>query len=580
MEQQVDVKYYIEVLKRRKWAFILPAVAVFAAVAVLAVVLPPTYKSEATILIEAQEIPESFIRSTVTGYIEERLQSITQIVLSRRNLLDVIQRFNLYADDRDSKTTEEIVSAMREDITMQPVQAEVINPQSGRPGTATVAFNVAYEGHSPRQVAQVASTLVSLYLEENLRARKEKAETTYDFLEKQLDSLRQEIETTEQDIATFKDRHLTALPELMELNLQTMERLQQEINAKQERISTLMDRKIYLEGQLATIEPVRDVYSTDRGRPMTAEEELATLRNRYLSLKAVQSEKHPDVMSLKRNIESLEQEVNTRTELKELRQRLEAEQNELARLKSRYTDKHPDVVKAEREVQELTGEVEELAATRIISEDSREQPDNPAYINLETQIASTELDIANMQRDLKELNRRYAEFQRRIEMTPQVEQQYRALQRDYANAQEKYQETVSKLMAAREAKGMEESAMAEKLTLIDPPTVPEKPFKPNRLALLLVGVVLATGVGVGSGSLSEFMDRSVHSSDDLGMSTGVPVLVTVPYLETRADRVRRFRRRLLVTLFALAAVVGIILAVHFFYEPLDVLWYRVVQRFG
>lgn len=579
MEQQVEIGQYIQVLRRRKWYFLVPAAVVFAVVALVAFLLPPSFRSEATILIETQEIPESFIQSTVTGYIEERLQTISQIVLSRQNLLEVIQRFNLYADERESRTTEEIIGGMREDITMEPVQAEVINPRSGRPGTATVAFTVAFEGRQPQKVTQVTSTLVSLYLEENLRTRKEKAETTYDFLEKQLADLKLQIEQTEEEIARFKEAHLRELPELMQLNLQTLERLQKEIDAKQERMRTLADRKIYLQGQLATIEPVRYTVSTEGGRTMTPEEELKLLKNQYLSLTAVQSEKHPDVIALKRKIEALEKEVDTKSLLRETSGLLESKRLELVRLKERYTDKHPDVIRTEREVEQLEQELIDLESRQVLQRDSeRGDPENPAYINLTTQITSTEMDIENERREIAELRRKYAEYQRRIELTPQVEQEYRALERNYANAQAKYQETLSKLMAAREAKGLEESAMAEKLTLIDPPTLPEKPFKPNRLALLLIGMVLATGVGVGTGSLAEFLDRSVHSSDELGSLTGLPILVTVPYLETREDRTRRLRRRIIWSIGCLLLIGSALLIVHLFIEPLDILWYRLLQR--
>ncbi len=182
MEQTADIHQYWDVIKRRKFQIIIPAVLVFCLSLVIAFVLPPVFKSSATILIEAQEIPQDIVRTTVTGYVEERLQMITHIVMSRSRLLGIIGRFVLYEDLKDRYTTEEIVEKMREDIRMEPIQAEVINPQSGRPGSATIAFTLSYEGKDPRKVAQVANVLTSLYLEENLKNREEKARTTFEFL--------------------------------------------------------------------------------------------------------------------------------------------------------------------------------------------------------------------------------------------------------------------------------------------------------------------------------------------------------------------------------------------------------------
>ena len=151
MEQNADIRQYWEAVKRRKRHIFIPAVLVFLLSVVVAFVLPPVYKSSGTILIEAQEIPQDFVRSTVTGYVEERVQMITQLVLSRARLLEIINRFGLYEDLKGRSTTEEIVENMREDIQMEPIQAEVVNPQSGRPGSATIAFTLSYEGEDPNR---------------------------------------------------------------------------------------------------------------------------------------------------------------------------------------------------------------------------------------------------------------------------------------------------------------------------------------------------------------------------------------------------------------------------------------------
>ena len=578
MEQQADIQQYWDVVKRRKLQIIIPAAAVFFLAAVVAFMLPPVYKSSATILIEAQEVPQELVRTTVTGYVEERLQVITQIVLSRTRLLEIIGRFGLYEDLKGRYTTEEIIEKMRGDIAMESIQAEVVNPQSGRPGSATIAFTLSYEAKDPRQAAQVANTLTSLYLEENLRNREEKARTTFEFLENQLDTLRAEILDTEAKIADFKNRHFNALPELMQVNLQTMERLEREIGYKEEQIKTLINRKIYLEGQLAAVEPVMYTVNVAGKRVMTPKEELDVLRSEYLGLRATLSDGHPDVIALKKKVEALDGEVSGREELRARYSELQDKESRLAVISKKFSDKHPDVIRLSKEVAGLQAEVEALSKKHVVLKREEEKPENPTYINLQTQIATAQLEIDNARQELDQLKASYNMYQKRVEGAPQVEQQYRVLERDYANAQAKYQETMGRLMAAREAKGLEESRMGERFTLVDPPITPEKPDRPNRLAIILIGVVLGCGAGIGFGSMAEYMDQSVRRPEDLEKVAGYPVLAVIPYMETARDRVKKLWKKLVILGAAVAAVVIGLAALHFLYRPLDVLWVQVVRK--
>jgi uncharacterized protein involved in exopolysaccharide biosynthesis len=578
MEEQADIRQYWAAVKRRKWQIIIPAVLVFVISVVIAMVLPPRYKSTGTILIEAQEIPESFVQSSVTGYVEERIQALTQVILSRGKLLEIINRFGLYEDLRDRYTTEEIIEKMRENIVMEPIQTEVVNPRSGRPGSATIAFMVSFEGESPRQVTQVANVLASAYLEQNMETREEQARGTFDFLENQQEQLRAEIVDSEAKIAAFKRAHVNELPELMELNLQTMDRLERRIDAKEEEIKTLVDRKIYLEGQLATVEPLMYTVTSEGRRVMTPKEELESLRSEYLKLKATMSPDHPDVIDLRKRLNAMESEVTGREKLRDLYRRLDEKESELAKAREKFSEVHPDVIMLGKEVQALREEVKVLSEKQTVLKAEDTKPENPSYINLQTQITSTEMDIRTTRAELAQLKEKYRDYQRRVENTPQVEQEYRALQRDYQNAQAKYQETTNRLLTAREAKGLEEKRMAEKFTLIDPPAFPEKPTSPNRLAIVLIGLVLAMGTGVGFGSLAEYMDESVRDPEELTRLAKQPVLAAIPFWETRRDRAKKMWKRVALGLSAVGIIAGALVAIHYFYRPLDVLWIQVLRR--
>ena len=578
MTQQVDIKSYLKVFQRRKWLFIVPMVLIFLVTVCVALALPSIYKSEATILVEAQEIPEQMVQSTVTGYIEERIQSINQVVLSRANLLQIVERYNLYTKMRQTSTTEEIIAKMRNDISMTPVHAEVSNPESGRTGMATIAFTLSYEGKVPKQVAQVTNTLVSLFLEENAEQREKKAQTTVDFLQDQITNLENQISILEQEIADFKDEHLLALPDLMNFNLQLMHRLESQIDQKKEQIRNLEDRLIYLKGQLATLEPVKYSVSLDGERSMTLEEELKMLKGRFMTLKADHSDHHPDVVRLNKQITALEQENEVKDELRQVRKDLVQNKAELSQLEKRYSDKHPDVIKTSKRVQSLEAKASDLEKKQNIFLSKDEDPDNPSYINLQTQVESTKMDIASLRQEVRELTAKHAKIQSRVEKTPKVEQQYNQLKRDYDNARAKYQETQARLMSAREAKDLEQDQISQKLTLIDPPAIPEQPFKPNRLALLLVGAVLALGFGVGTGSASEFLDNSLHTPQNLAAMTTCPVLTSIPYLQTIKEHKIRRRRMLFVILAVFGLMVGALLAVHLFFRPLGVIWIQIQQK--
>ncbi len=535
MEKNTDIHQYRDVIKRRKFHFILPGVLVFFLAATLALILPPVYKSTATILVEAQEISEDFVRSTVPEYVQARLEAISRIVLSRENLLDMINRVNLYQDSEEQKTREEFIEEVRDAIKIEPVTAEVQDRRLER----TVAFTVSYEGKEPEKVMQVTNYLASLFMEINVRNRENKARTTVEFLENQAAELRSDIFEIESQVAVYKKEHINELPELMQLNLSTMEKLEREIEAKEELIKSLVNRKTYLEGQLATLEPTLSKVSPDGKRITTPEESLESLRSQYLSLSASLSEKHPDIINLKKQLAALESEVSRRKDLHQYRRRLAEKENQLSLMLEKYSEQHPDVVKLKREIKRLQDKTQGFSSAQSVLNFENEQVHNPAYINLEIQINTTQMEIQSVRRELESLKKKYENYRRRVENTPKVEKEYLDLERNHGNSKEQYQQIMDRLLAAKEARDLEEGRKGEKFTLLEPGVTPEKPYKPNRLAILLLGAVLAAGCGMGFGTVAEYMDHSVHRADELAEISGYTVLAVIPYLENSLGHTRK-----------------------------------------
>ena len=567
MENDVHVQHYLDVIKRRKFHFIIPAIIVFFAAATIAFTLPPVYKATATIVIQSHAVSENLVHSAVSGYIEERLQELSQRVMSSRNLLMTIERFGLYTDLRDENTSQKLVQELREDILIEHVTTNVLSERSGREIPITTSFTVSFEGGKPEQLADVTNHLASLFLEEDARNREEKADTTIQFLEKRLAGLRLEIQETEAKLAAFKDKHLSELPELMALNLKTMDQLERQMENLEQNIKALTNRKIYLEGQLVLLEPTMFKVTSDGKKILTPKEELSYLRSQYLTLSSSLSESHPDVIKLKKKLAALEGEVGTQQELRQLQKELYDKEHQLELLSKRVSPQHPDAVRLQKEVLLLQKELQKLSKRQKALKLSDEKPENPAYINLQTRVAATEMDIEATRKQLQQLQEKYEEYRKRVENSPKVEQEYLDLQRDYTNARNNYQETETRLRVGQEAKGLQEDRMAEKFSLIGPATPPLEPYKPNRLAIFLLGLVLAVGSGTGFGSLSEYMDNSVHTADELAEIAGHKVLTVIPYWET-SHEITHKRRRIWVLVGSSVAIAAVALvALNLLYTP-------------
>lgn len=515
----VSLKESIQILQRRKWSLLLPWAAIFLAAAFVAVALPPLYKSTSTILIEEQEIPDEFVTVTVTSYAEQRLQSIYQRIISTSRLLEIINRYNLYPELKGKLTTDQIVQHMRRSIRLDTISAEVIDPRTGRPGSATIAFTLTYEGKGvPEKVQRVANVLASLFLEENLRERERQTEETYRFLEDEMQKLRRRLDEIESEIAAFKAVHINELPEVFQVNMQTLNNIDRNIERLTEQLRTLREREGYLQTQLASLEPMK-----------TMNEDMRRLR--------------------------------------ELRV-------QLGNLQSRFTDAYPDVIKTREEIRSLEKQIEQ--------ENGAENPgatvDNPAYITLAAQLASTQADIQSVRRQINELKVRAADYRRRIEATPKVEESYKALLVERNNTQAKHDDLMQKYMEARVAHGLEKEQKGERFTLIDPARLPEKPYKPNRMAIVLIGLVLGAGAGVAFASLREFFDSSVRSVEALTRDTQIPVLAGIPEIRTVHD-IRRKRRWNALKLAALMVlVVGGLTAVHVWVMDLNIFWAKLMRR--
>ena len=578
MEER-DIRYLWRIFKRRKAAFLIPFFLVFSTITLIAFILPPVYKATTTILIEEPEIPPEYVKTTVTGYVEERLQAITQEIMSRSNLVNLIEKFDLYPEMRGRYTLDEIVNKMREDIKLEPINVEVTNRRSGRPASATIAFTLSYEGRDPVKVQKVTNALASLYLEYNLRTRKEQASGTVAFLEKQLEQVRKRMKELEARISKFKKEHLGELPEMVNVNIQTINRLERRLEDLEAQIRSLKEQKVYLQGQLALVEPMAPIKTEEGKAIMTPLERLKYLRLKLISMRATLSPNHPDIKKLEREIKALEAQVGTTDYTLEKIKQLNDLQARLAELRERLGPKHPDVKNLEKKIEILSRELAKADAPQVkAAQAALNRPDNPAYINLMTQIASIEVQIKSLEEEKAQIQKKIDEYQRRLENTPLVEKEYNLLLTDYQNTRRKYDELMDKLMEARIAEKLEESRRGERFTIIDPAQLPEKPYKPKRMAIVLIGFVLALGAGVGTVAMMEYLDHSIKTPEELQQLSSVPVLAAIPYVEGEEEIRARKRKRMFLFIACLITLILVLILFHFLVMPLDIFWLKVVRK--
>ena len=577
-EQTKDLRDYWLFFQRRKKQIVLIMAALLTISLIVAFVLPPTYRSTATILIEEQEIPSDLVRSTITSFADQRIQVISQQVMTRANLMQVVEKYNLYPSKRKHETTEEILDRMRKDIKLSMVSADVVDRRSGTKTSATIAFTLAYDSETAESAQKVANELTSLYLNENLKNRQQKSAETSNFLTEEASRLSAHISETEAKIAAFKAKNQGRLPELTQLNLQLRDRTDSEIMEVDRQIRALEERKIYLDGQLAQMKPNSPMISASGERILDSDERLKALQAQYASLSGVYSPDHPDVIKMRREMAALQKETGEVPDSQEQGKQLTRLRSELALANEKYSGDHPDVIKLRKAVAALGNSLKSTPAD--IQQPRFKKPENPAYISSQTQIEATLSELKSARSKRNELKSKMSSYETRLEQTPQVEREYLDLGRDHENSLRRYQELKAKQSEAQVAQELEKDSKGERFSLIDPPQLPEKPNSPNRPAILLLGVILSMGGGVAYAGVLESLDSSIKSSKELVNVLKAPLLSVIPYIENAQDRGRKRKGRGVVVAAIIAIILTATLLIHFFWIPLDVLWFGVMRKLG
>jgi polysaccharide chain length determinant protein (PEP-CTERM system associated) len=495
-----DLSDYWEILLRRRWWVIIPAVLIASGTVAVVYKLPKIYRSQTLILVEPQKVPPDFVKPTVSTDVNSRLQIISQEVLSRTRLQRIIDQFGLYHDESavdritnkllhiGTRTQEDIIEAMRKDITV-----ETIVDEQARDRTLG-AFKITYQGYDPALVQQVTRKIASLFVEENLKVREQQAEGTNDFIDSELEKSRQALDEQEQRLKNFKAGHMGTLPEQEAANLQLLAQMQSSLQANAEALARAQEQKTYLESLLTAI--------GDKGATQK------TLRA------AVQPQ-------------------------------LEATRTELKLAERKYTPDHPDVQRLREEVEILEKLSEERKGTQESPEPgpTASAASGPAVPDqLRGQILTLDEEIKRRNKEQADIQNRIKQMQARVESLPVVEQQMSELARDYQISKANYQPLLEKKNASAMAAEMERRAKGEQFRVLDPANYPEKPYKPDLTQLSLLGVLGGILAGCALGLLAEFKDKSINSVKDATFYLELPALASVPFLERSTVETSNSRR--------------------------------------
>jgi polysaccharide chain length determinant protein (PEP-CTERM system associated) len=497
----------LQVIGRRIWILLLPLAVISAATAVIARLLPDKYKSETLILVVPQQVPESYVRSTVTTRIEDRLQSIAQQILSRTRLERIIQDFDLYQNERRTGMMEDVVEGMRKDINIQVVKGD--------------AFRVTYSGTEPRTVMRVTERLASLFIEENLHDREVLADGTNQFLEAQLEDARRRLIEQERKLEEYRRQHSGELPSQLESNMQAIQNAQLQIQSSVESQNRDRDRQLLLHRQIADLEQQTP---TDN----------STIQ-----------------------LTDLDGDIPGATPA----QQLAAARAGLAALQRRYKPEHPDVVRMQRVIAELEAKFGADA-------DDPEKRITPAEAARRGRLKDlqADLDQVNRQIALKESEEQrlrgvIAAYQKRVDSVPTRESELTELTRDYTTLRDMYGSLLAKKEESGIAANLERRQIGEQFKLLDPARLAEKPYSPNRVAISLAGMAGGLAAGLMLIAFLEYRDASFSSDDEISSVLSLPVLATVPFMQSQDEQRRARRRRIALNVGCTASVVACVAVV-------------------
>lgn len=505
----------IEMARRRLWLIALPPViALFAALCYSSTIVD-LFQSEMLIAVDPQRVPDAFVRSTVTLGTDRRLEALKVKVLSRGALQELIEQFNLYPQERAERPIDDVVEEMRNAIGLV---MQIPRPRWGEEAQPT-AFKIQFTYTDAETAQKVTSELGQLFVVQNVQDRGALAGATNKFLESQLAESRAKLEEQERRLEQFRQKHGQELPTQSQSNLQSLSSAQLQAQSLVESVARDRDRKLML----------------DRLYREALNEAQATAAAPAPATNAAANDSSASTA----------------------RQQLSAAKASLAALELKYTPDHPDVARARRQVAELEPKAAAEAATATANARTAEANGVPSdgldparreqLRQMRAEVESLDRQIAFKESEEQRIRGEVSEYHRRLEAVPGLESEWASLTRDYDTQQQAYRDLLTKSSAAQLAANLEEQNIGERFRIVDPASLPARPLMSPRIRVNAIGLAMGLAIGLGLALLLEMRDQSFRTDTDVMEVLMLPVLASVPRVDTAAEKLQRQRRRLMLS---------------------------------
>jgi protein tyrosine kinase modulator len=460
--------------------------------------LPKYYQAQTLILIRPPKVPTDYVQSVVSTDVNMRLEAFSRQILSRSNLEKIMKEFNMYTEPKYGLLfVEDKIADMRKRISVELLRREL----PGRYGGASAyAFTISFKGKEPDKVMKITNALASYFIEENIRFRETEAIGTSSFLDEELNPIREELVAKEKILKEYREKYMGELPEQLNSNLSMLTRVQEQLKSKETAILSAKNNLAMIKDQIS-----QGALLFGQGATVTGDGRIVSDFGHSISLEQAKAM--------------------------------------LAYLETRYTQKHPDIMRIKKIIADLEKN-KELNA-KDTSGVSKYIPQNARM-----EVERIKVDINTLTEDIAKLKSQIRVYEKRIENTPRREQELKSLERDYNNIRASYDMLLNKKLEAKVSVNMEKKQKAEKFQIIDPARLPEKPVFPNMIMLFLLALIAGPNIGMGLIFLIEYLDTSFRSPKDIESYLGFSVLATIPVINDR----KYLRRQRLNQIFSVVTI--------------------------
>jgi uncharacterized protein involved in exopolysaccharide biosynthesis len=526
---------YIHAIGRRKGLLFGIAIPIAALAILLSIGLPDLYTSSAFVEIDEPSSTQSMAEaSSGESYADQYVQNLKGIVLTDSNLRKMAKEQDLYPGMEDDDA---MLTRLKRDISVSIVTTPILDPRTGREREVVDAFTLSYDHRDPAKAQKGAQWLVTAFLAEHRRQRQGRASNSAQFYGSEAERLRTHVANLEAKLADFKRANAGQLPELTEVNMSIMDRAETQLEQINQQMSSLRQERVFLAAQLEQSRAA----GPDAGSVRQLEDQYSRMRSTY-------DESHPDMVALRRQIDSLKYGTSAGSGTS-LRSQLNSKRATLAEARQRYGAEHPDIKRLQRDIDTLESRIKSGERGDVEMADG-----TPVGMQLRTQINAVDSQLGSLMARGAELRAKMSGLEKNVTAAPQVEREYANATRDLTIAREKYEQLLNRQMDAEVSEAAIVGGRADEFRLVQAPLLPAVPSKPKRLALLLIGLVASVVLGLTVTVATEALDPKVRGARDIRELLSVSPLVAIP--DIRNSRSRRRDAWRLVTASA-SGVIGV-----------------------